>query len=130
MQTVQNVKLPPSIQHMAILFLKNLNPNIRKKLETASDDARRMFNSVGVDKSRMAVEMWEKLSGESKVALLRAVLTKEVIQIAHDLDADDSVVDFFGWLYVGYANGVSEDELQDLLYNIYRRWKQIQHQNQ
>jgi hypothetical protein len=41
---------------------------------------------------------------------IRTMLAKEVIQIKYGLDAEDSIVDFFGWLAVYYRYMIKKGE--------------------
>jgi hypothetical protein len=42
------------------------------------------------------------MSHLSPYKFIRTMLAKEVIQIKYELDAEDSIIDFFGWLAVYY----------------------------
>jgi hypothetical protein len=42
------------------------------------------------------------MSHLSPKKFIRTMLAKEIIQIKYGLDAEDSIIDFFGWLAVYY----------------------------
>ena len=50
------------------------------------------------------------MSHLSPKKFVRTMLAKEVIQIKYGLDAEDSIIDFFGWMTVYYRYMIKEKE--------------------
>ena len=53
----------------------------------------------------VCLNAFKEMAGMSHLSpykFIRTMLAKEVIQIKYGLDAEDSIVDFFGWLAVYY----------------------------
>jgi len=50
------------------------------------------------------------MSHLSPKKFIRTMLAKEVIQIKYGLDAEDSIIDFFGWMTVYYRYMIKEKE--------------------
>jgi hypothetical protein len=131
----QSIQLPLLVYDMSLLLLKDLNPQVRKVLPNAYKSAQSLLNSVGVEKFAGVVALWErlndmKLSNDQKIFMYETALNQQVIQIVHDINVESSVVNFFVWLMVAHANGVSGKVLEGMLYRIYKHWKEIRHQYQ
>jgi hypothetical protein len=53
----------------------------------------------------VCLNAFREMAGMSHLSpkkFIRTMLTKEVIQIKYGLDAEDSIIDFFGWMAVYY----------------------------
>jgi hypothetical protein len=62
--------------------------------------------------------VWSGLSKQNLNDLFLAVITKELAQIIAKIDANDSLVDYFGWLLVAKMHGVDVMKmLTELYYN-------------
>jgi hypothetical protein len=74
------------------------NINVLDYVEKAVDKVINTPEDVCLNAFREMVGM----SHLSPKKFIRTMLAKEVIQIKYGLDAEDSIVDFFGWLAVYY----------------------------
>jgi hypothetical protein len=80
--------------------------NILDYLEKAVDKVMNTPEDVCLNAFREMVGM----SHLHPKKFIRTMLAKEVIQIKYGLDAEDSVVDFFGWMAVYYRYMVKKKE--------------------
>jgi hypothetical protein len=86
-------------------------------IDIAYSKARELVSSVEYNRSLFAIMVWCGLSNQDIEELLLAVTAKELAQIITRIDADDSVIDFFGWLMVAKMHGVNVRHLLHRLYN-------------
>jgi hypothetical protein len=83
----------------SILQEKGLgNINVLDYVEKAVDKVMNTPEDVCLNAFREMVGM----SHLSPYKFIRTMLAKEVIQIKYGLDAEDSIIDFFGWMAVYY----------------------------
>jgi hypothetical protein len=83
----------------SILQEKGLgNNNVLDYVEKAVDKVMDTPEDVCLNAFREMVGM----SHLSPYKFIRTMLAKEVIQIKYGLDAEDSIIDFFGWMAVYY----------------------------
>jgi len=83
----------------SILQEKGLgNINVLDYMDKAVDKVMNTPEDVCLNAFREMVGM----SHLSPYKFIRTMLAKEVIQIKYGLDAEDSIIDFFGWLAVYY----------------------------
>jgi hypothetical protein len=74
------------------------NNNVLDYIEKAVDKVMDTPEDVCLNAFREMVGM----SHLSPYKFIRTMLAKEVIQIKYGLDAEDSIIDFFGWMAVYY----------------------------
>ena len=74
------------------------NINVLDYVEKAVDKVMNTPEDVCLNAFREMVGM----SHLSPYKFIRTMLAKEIIQIKYGLDAEDSIIDFFGWLAVYY----------------------------
>jgi hypothetical protein len=74
------------------------NNNVLDYVEKAVDKVMNTPEDVCLNAFREMVGM----SHLSPYKFIRTMLAKEIIQIKYGLDAEDSIIDFFGWLAVYY----------------------------
>jgi hypothetical protein len=87
------------ISFFSILQEKGLgNINVLDYVEKAVDKVMNTPEDVCLNAFREMAGM----SHLSPYKFIRTMLAKEVIQIKYGLDAEDSIIDFFGWLAVYY----------------------------
>jgi hypothetical protein len=87
------------ISLLSILQEKGLgNINILDYVEKAVDKVMNTPEGVCLNAFREMAGM----SHLSPYKFIRTMLAKEVIQIKYGLDAEDSIIDFFGWMAVYY----------------------------
>jgi len=83
----------------SILQEKGLgNNNVLDYVEKAVDKVMNTPEDVCLNAFREMVGM----SHLSPYKFIRTMLAKEIIQIKYGLDAEDSIIDFFGWMAVYY----------------------------
>jgi hypothetical protein len=61
----------------------------------------------------VCLNAFREMTGMSHLSpkkFIRTMLAKEIIQIKYGLDAEDSIIDFFGWLAVYYRYMVKKKE--------------------
>jgi hypothetical protein len=122
--TINNVKLKEKVKDMvivspdfvfekmaffSILQEKGLgNINIMDYIEKAVDKVMDTPEDVCLNAFREMVGM----SHINPKKFIRTMLAKEVIQIKYGLDAEDSIVDFFGWMAVYYRYMIKKKEMK------------------
>jgi len=91
----------------SILQEKGLgNINVLDYIDKAVDKVMDTPEDVCLNAFREMVGM----SHLSPKKFIRTMLAKEVIQIKYGLDAEDSIIDFFGWMTVYYRYMIKEKE--------------------
>ena len=116
MQSTNSIALDDKEFDMAATILQMIKSSLDNVSITASYVMAKIHVS-GVDheSSASAISVWCGLTRNSVDNLILIALGKELAQIVADIDADDSVVDFFGWLLVGKMHGVDIMEILNIL---------------
>jgi hypothetical protein len=86
-------------------------------IDIAYSNARELVATVDFNRSAFAMMVWCGLSGKDTDDLIFSVLCKELAQIVTKIDANDSLVDYFGWLLVAKIHGV---DVMQILRKLYR----------
>jgi hypothetical protein len=63
----------------------------------------------------VCLNAFREMTGMSHLSpkkFIRTMLAKEVIQIKYGLDAEDSIIDFFGWMAVYYRYMIKKKEMK------------------
>jgi len=63
----------------------------------------------------VCLNAFREMAGMSHLSpkkFIRTMLAKEVIQIKYGLDAEDSIIDFFGWMAVYYRYMIKKKEMK------------------
>jgi len=63
----------------------------------------------------VCLNAFREMTGMSHLSpkkFIRTMLAKEVIQIKYGLDAEDSIIDFFGWMTVYYRYIIKKKEMK------------------
>ena len=58
----------------------------------------KLVNEINAEKSKEAMSKLSELTNLDYEQLIRVFLAKELVQIQYEIDAEDSIMDFFGWL--------------------------------
>jgi hypothetical protein len=63
----------------------------------------------------VCLNAFREMTGMSHLSpkkFIRTMLAKEIIQIKYGLDAEDSIIDFFGWMAVYYRYMIKKKEVK------------------
>jgi hypothetical protein len=104
---------------LAGTILQTINSSLSVlDVDIAYSKARELVSNIEYNRSIFAVMVWSGLSKQNLNDLFLAVITKELAQIIAKIDANDSLVDYFGWLLVAKMHGVDVMKmLTELYYN-------------
>jgi hypothetical protein len=120
---MMQIKLNLNEYELAGRILQLINPNLSVlDVDVAYRKAIDLVNGIDYGRSLMAVMVWKSITQMDLQNLFTAVVCKEITQIIARIDAEDSIVDYFGWLLVAKMHGV---DVMKLLQNIYAQCRQF-----
>jgi uncharacterized membrane protein YjfL (UPF0719 family) len=116
MQSASHVQLSLVEYITAVTVLRNVDSNLEyDQINAAYQSAIKLVSSIDHQTSVNSVTLWRQLTRFSVHDLILTVVAKELTQLKNNIDAQDSLVDFFGWLLVGKMMGLDIEQLLETL---------------
>jgi hypothetical protein len=118
MVSAKSVNLNDDEYDMAASILRVIKPELDDvDIVVGYSDAVKTVSGIEYETSVSAVVVWCKLTQRSIDELVLVALSKELAQIVANIDADDSIVDFFGWLLVAKIHDINVKNTLNILNN-------------
>jgi hypothetical protein len=112
MQSVHTIGLSKDEFDDALLVLRMVDSALPYvKIYSAYADATKLVAKVSYGSTIASFKMWSKLTALSDFNLITVAVCKELVQLKNNIDADDSLVDFFGWLLVAKRLSINVNDV-------------------